>query len=118
MYPALVQGLDAPKDLIQALKRVYQDGDADVIIIGRGGGSFEDLSCFNDENLARTLFSSPIPTVSAVGHEGDYTICDFVASHRAPTPTGAAMLLSKDKKDITELLIANSKRLKASIKIN
>ena len=116
LYPALVQGLDAPKDLIQALKRVYQDGDADVIIIGRGGGSFEDLSCFNDENLARTLFSSPIPTVSAVGHEGDYTICDFVASHRAPTPTGAAMLLSKDKKDITELLIANSKRLKASIK--
>lgn len=116
LYPALVQGLDAPKDLIKALKRVYQDNEADVIIIGRGGGSFEDLSCFNDENLARTLFSSTIPTVSAVGHEGDYTICDFIASHRAPTPTGAAMLLSKDKKDITELLVANSKRLKASIK--
>ncbi len=115
LYPALVQGIDAPKDLIRALKKVYEDHDADVIIIGRGGGSFEDLSCFNDENLARTLFASPIPTVSAVGHEGDYTICDFVASHRAPTPTGAAMLLSKDKKDVIQLLVANSKRLSSAI---
>lgn len=116
LYPALVQGVDAPKDLVRALLKVYQDNDADAIIIGRGGGSFEDLSCFNDETLARTLFASKIPTVSAVGHEGDYTICDFVASFRAPTPTGAAMALSKDKKDVNELLIDRSSRLKIAIK--
>ncbi len=116
LYPALVQGTDAPKDLIRALLKVYDDNDADAIIIGRGGGSFEDLSCFNDELLARTLFASKIPTVSAVGHEGDYTICDFVASFRAPTPTGAAMALSKDKKDVMDVLIDKSSRLKAAIK--
>ena len=116
LYPALVQGIDAPKDLIRALKKVYDDNDADAIIIGRGGGSFEDLSCFNDEALARMLFASKIPTVSAVGHEGDYTICDFVASFRAPTPTGAAMALSKDKQDVKDLLIDRSSRLKLAIK--
>lgn len=116
LYPALVQGLDAPKDLIRALNKVYQDNDADVIIIGRGGGSFEDLSCFNDETLARTLFSSKIPTISAVGHEGDYTICDFVASFRAPTPTGAAMQLAKDKKDVLDNLISFSQRLTNGVK--
>lgn len=116
LYPALVQGVDAPKDLVRALLKVYEDNDADAIIIGRGGGSFEDLSCFNDEILARTLFASKIPTVSAVGHEGDYTICDFVASFRAPTPTGAAMALSKDKKDVNEILIDRSSRLKMAIK--
>lgn len=116
LYPALVQGSDAPKDLIRALKKVYDDNDADAIIIGRGGGSFEDLSCFNDEALARMLFASKIPTVSAVGHEGDYTICDFVASFRAPTPTGAAMALSKDKQDVKDLLIDRSSRLKLAIK--
>ena len=116
LYPALVQGTDAPKDLVRALLKVYLDNDADAIIIGRGGGSFEDLSCFNDETLARTLFASKIPTVSAVGHEGDYTICDFVASFRAPTPTGAAMALSKDKKDVNDLLIDRSSRLKIAIK--
>ena len=116
LYPALVQGSDAPKDLIRALKKVYDDNDADAIIIGRGGGSFEDLSCFNDEALARMLFASKIPTVSAVGHEGDYTICDFVASFRAPTPTGAAMALSKDKQEVNDLLIDRSSRLKLAIK--
>ncbi len=100
LYPAIVQGQDAPKDLIRALKEVYKDNNADVIIIGRGGGSYEDLSCFNDEMLARTLFASPIPTVSGIGHDVDYTICDFVSSFRAPTPTGAAMVLTKEKKDV------------------
>lgn len=116
LYPALVQGLDAPKDLVRALKEVYKDNDSDVIIIGRGGGSFEDLSCFNDETLARTLFSSTIPTISAVGHEGDYTICDFVASFRAPTPTGAAMQLAKDKNDVLGILVTISKRLTNGVK--
>lgn len=116
LYPALVQGVDAPKDLVRALKKVYQDDDCDAIIIGRGGGSFEDLSCFNDEELARLLFASKIPTVSAVGHEGDYTICDFVASFRAPTPTGAAMKLSKDKDDVFNILLNLSSRVKNAIK--
>lgn len=115
LYPALVQGKDAPKDLIRALNLVYRDNNADAIIIGRGGGSFEDLSCFNDEALARLLFASPIPTISAVGHEGDFTICDFVASFRAPTPTGAAMKLTKDKNDVINLLIEYSKRLRTDI---
>ena len=115
MYPALVQGKDAPKDLIRALNLVYRDNNADAIIIGRGGGSFEDLSCFNDESLARLLFASPIPTISAVGHEGDFTICDFVASFRAPTPTGAAMKLTKDKNDVINSLIEYSKRLRTDI---
>ena len=114
LYPALVQGSEAPKDLIRALKSAYQDSSIDCLIIGRGGGSFEDLACFNDEELARTLFKAPFPTVSAVGHEGDYSICDFVASLRAPTPTGAAMLVCKDKNDILENLNIIEQRLKSS----
>lgn len=100
LYPALVQGVDAPKDLIRALNLAYKNDKLDCIIIGRGGGSFEDLNAFNDEQLARTIFRSPIPIVSAVGHEADYTICDFVSSFRAPTPTGAAVRISKDKYNI------------------
>lgn len=115
LYPALVQGRDAPADLVRALKKVYADNLADVLIIGRGGGSFEDLSCFNDENLARTLFASPIPTITGIGHEADYTICDFVSSYRAPTPTGAAMRLTREKSDCYDELIMKRKRLKNSI---
>lgn len=102
LYPALVQGVDAPKSLIKALKQANQDNLVDVIIIGRGGGSFEDLSCFNDEELARTIAASKIPVVSAVGHEADYTIADFVADRRAPTPTGAAVIVSKDQFEIAK----------------
>lgn len=92
LYPAQVQGADAPRDLIKALKKVQADGRADVIIIGRGGGSIEDLWAFNDEALAREIFACPIPVISAVGHETDFTICDFVADLRAPTPSAAAEL--------------------------
>lgn len=115
LYPALVQGQDAPLDLVRALKEVYRDNQADVIIIGRGGGSYEDLSCFNDELLARTLFASPIPTVSAIGHEADFTICDFVASFRAPTPTGAAMVLTKEKKDVVGNVLTLVERMNNQI---
>ncbi len=111
-YPAIVQGLEAPKDLIRALDLAYQNKEIDCLIIGRGGGSFEDLNCFNDENLARKLFLAPFPTISAVGHEGDYTICDFVCSFRAPTPTGAAMKLTKVKTEVIEILSNFSLRLK------
>ncbi len=115
LYPALVQGRDAPADLIRALKKVYEDNLADVLIIGRGGGSFEDLSCFNDEELARTLFASPIPTVTGIGHEADYTICDFVSSYRAPTPTGAAMRLTREKQDCYDELFMKLRRLKNGV---
>ncbi len=104
LYPALVQGQSAPKSLISALKQANKDNLAQVIIIGRGGGSQEDLSCFNDEQLARAIFASKIPTVSGVGHEADFTICDFVASMRAPTPTGAAVMLTKNQNEIAQLI--------------
>ncbi len=99
-YPAIVQGEDAPKSLINAIKKANIDNLADVLIIARGGGSLEDLSCFNDEELARTIFSSSIPTISGVGHEADFTICDFVSSRRAPTPTGAAMIATPDQNEL------------------
>ncbi len=95
LCPALVQGADAPASLITALRAIYK-ADVDVIIIGRGGGSAEDLSVFNDEALARTVASSPVPVVSAVGHETDFTICDFAADLRAPTPSAAAELVFPD----------------------
>lgn len=101
--PALVQGADAPAALVKALNRLYAmvdpaDGSAvppmDVILLVRGGGSMEDLWGFNDEALARTLLQSPVPVISGVGHETDFTIADFVADLRAPTPTAAAELVS------------------------
>lgn len=100
LYPAIVQGTDAPKSLIAAIQKANIENVVDVIIIARGGGTIEDLSCFNDEELARTIFTSTIPTISGVGHETDFTICDFVASRRAPTPTGAAVLATPDKNDL------------------
>ena len=114
LYPALVQGLDAPKDLIRALDLAYKNKDLDLIIIGRGGGSFEDLSCFNDEELARKLFLSPVPTISAVGHQGDYTIVDFIASVRAATPTAAALIAVRDKQDIMQDISHLSQNLKSN----
>lgn len=97
---AAVQGELAAKQLINALDRVYNIADSiDTVIIGRGGGSSEDLDAFNDEELARKIYSSPIPVISAVGHETDITICDMVADLRAPTPSAAAELAVPDKND-------------------
>lgn len=100
LYPALVQGSEAPKTIISSIQKANKDQIVDVIILGRGGGSIEDLSCFNDEALARTIVESKIPIVSAIGHEADYTICDFVSSLRAPTPTGGAVLVTRNKNDL------------------
>ena len=83
LYPALVQGAGAPESLVRGLSAFYHDVSVDLIIIGRGGGSAEDLWAFNDEALARTVAASPVPVISAVGHETDVTICDFVADLRA-----------------------------------
>lgn len=102
LYPSLVQGSDAPRSLCKGLryfeyaKDHQTDDSVDLIIIGRGGGSMEDLWAFNDEELARTIASATIPVISAVGHETDFTICDFVADRRAPTPSAAAELAVPD----------------------
>ena len=90
LYPALVQGAEAAPSLIDGVNYFNGQNNVDVIIIGRGGGSIEDLWAFNSEELARTIAASHIPTISAVGHETDFTICDFVADRRAPTPSAAA----------------------------
>ena len=92
IFPTLVQGEHAAADIVRSLKLVNEWGKADVIILGRGGGSMEDLWCFNDENVARAVFASEIPVISAVGHETDFTITDFVADMRVPTPSAAAEL--------------------------
>lgn len=115
LYPALVQGADAPKDLIRAVRKANLDGLVEVIILGRGGGSFEDLSAFNDELLAREVFKSAIPIVSAIGHESDFTICDFVADFRAPTPTGAAVKVTQDKGEILNFLKTSMARINSVI---
>jgi len=99
IYPAAVQGDAAPQELIAALATAIRRGECDVLILGRGGGSLEDLWAFNDEQLARAIAESPIPIVSAVGHEVDFTIADFVADLRAPTPSGAAELVVPDRED-------------------
>lgn len=91
--PVRVQGDEAAAEIIQALRNLHSHGSVDVIVIARGGGSLEDIAPFNDEALAREIFNSSIPIVSAVGHETDFTICDFVADLRAPTPSAAAELI-------------------------
>ncbi|MFZ3055640.1 MAG: exodeoxyribonuclease VII large subunit [Smithella sp.] len=91
--PVRVQGDGAAAEIIQALRNLHAHGGIDVIVIARGGGSLEDIAPFNDEALAREIFNSSIPIVSAVGHETDFTICDFVADLRAPTPSAAAELI-------------------------
>ena len=104
MCPVKVQGSDASIHLVDSLNKVNSLTDCDVIIIGRGGGSTEDLWCFNDEMLARTIANSKIPVISAVGHETDFTICDFVADLRAPTPSAAAELAVPDISEISNII--------------
>lgn len=104
LSPAQVQGAGAPESLVKALRTLDGRGMCDVIIIGRGGGSAEDLACFNDEKLARTVFACNTPIISAVGHEVDYTICDFVADLRAPTPSAAAELAAPSIDELRQSL--------------
>ena len=100
LYPSLVQGESAPAQLISGVKYFNENKAADVIILGRGGGSIEDLWAFNDEGLARVVAASQIPIISAVGHETDFTICDFVADRRAPTPSAAAEIAVPDTAEL------------------
>jgi len=100
IYPALVQGKDAPAELINGVRYFNQTHSVDVIILGRGGGSIEDLWAFNDEALARCVADSEIPILSAVGHETDFTVCDFAADMRASTPSAAAELAVPDRAEL------------------
>ena len=100
IFPTLVQGEQAAKQIVQAIADANQHSQCDALIVGRGGGSLEDLWPFNEEVVARAIFASTIPVVSAVGHEVDFTIADFVADLRAPTPSAAAELLSPDREDM------------------
>ena len=119
LYPALVQGPDAAPQLAAGLRHFNAARSVDVIIIGRGGGSMEDLWAFNDETLARTIAASAIPVISAVGHETDFTIADFVADRRAPTPSAAAELAVPDTRELMQkfLNITNHTNLLLSAKI-
>lgn len=112
MCPVSVQGDSAVSEMLNALERLYRLSHIDVAIIGRGGGSIEDLWAFNSEELARKIYESPFPVISAVGHETDFTICDFVADLRAPTPSAAAELAVPDMSDIISVLKKQSAHLK------
>ena len=115
LCPAEVQGKDAPISLRKALKTLQEKSRADLIIIGRGGGSIEDLWAFNDEALVRDVASCSVPIISAVGHETDFTLCDFAADLRAPTPSAAAELAVPDVKDVSEGLISLKMRFTRAI---
>lgn len=117
LYPALVQGAGSEESLIRGLDYLDRSGLADVIIIGRGGGSIEDLWSFNSEKLARRIFDARTPVISAVGHETDFTICDFVADMRAPTPSAAAELAVPDIRELCMRLDAYSGRASSSLGI-
>ena len=114
LYPALVQGEDAKEDIVRQIKRADLAG-LDTLIVGRGGGSIEDLWAFNEEIVARAIFECSTPVISAVGHEVDFTIADFVADLRAPTPTGAAEMAVPQLKDIENYLHQVVIRLNNSI---
>ena len=115
LFPALVQGVGAKESIVEQIKRA-QDFDLDVIICGRGGGSIEDLWAFNEECVARAIYDSKIPIISAVGHEIDFTIADFVADLRAPTPTGAAEMAVPNLVDLKTLINQYTIRLNETIK--
>jgi exodeoxyribonuclease VII large subunit len=111
LAPVRVQGEGAAAEIAEALDLLNRRGGLDAIIVGRGGGSLEDLWCFNEECVARAVARSAIPVISAVGHEIDFTICDFVADLRAPTPSAAAELVVKEKAEFEDLLRDAARRL-------
>ena len=111
IYPSMVQGDKAAQQIMEGIKYFNGRNDIDVIVLARGGGSIEDLWAFNDENLARTIYASGIPIISAVGHEVDFTISDFVADLRAPTPSAAAELLVPETEELFNILQSYNKSL-------
>ncbi|MGY3568902.1 exodeoxyribonuclease VII large subunit [Vibrio paucivorans] len=116
VYPTTVQGDDAAIQIAQAIGCANSRNECDVLIVGRGGGSLEDLWCFNNEILARTIAASQIPIISAVGHEVDVTIADFVADMRAPTPSAAAELVSRDNSHKDQALATKHQKLVSALR--
>ena len=115
IYPTAVQGKDAATDIAQMIELANQRQEVDVLIVGRGGGSLEDLWCFNEEMVARAIFHSHLPVISAVGHETDVTIADFVADVRAPTPSSAAELVSRNQTELLQQLQYRRQRLEIAL---
>lgn len=115
IYPTAVQGEDAPGQIVRAIELANSRQECDVLIVGRGGGSLEDLWSFNDERVARAIFASRIPIVSAVGHETDVTIADFVADLRAPTPSAAAEMVSRNQLELLRQLQSGQQRLEMAM---
>ncbi|ENG2551210.1 TPA: exodeoxyribonuclease VII large subunit [Citrobacter farmeri] len=111
IYPTAVQGDDAPAQIVRAIELANARQECDVLIVGRGGGSLEDLWSFNDERVARAIFASMIPVVSAVGHETDVTIADFIADLRAPTPSAAAEMVSRNQQELLRQILSAQQRL-------
>src|SRR5215207_808744 len=116
IYPTAVQGAAAAPEIVDALALAGARRDCDVLIVARGGGSIEDLWAFNDERVARAICASPIPVVSGIGHEIDFTIADFVADARAPTPSGAAELVAPDRHACLEALSHTAERLNIAMR--
>lgn len=116
IIPALVQGEQAAPSIVGAIEKANNQQEIDVLIVGRGGGSIEELWAFNEESVARAIFESKIPIISAVGHETDFTIADFVADLRAPTPTAAAELAVPHIDELTERILTRQTRLLRSMK--
>ena len=115
IYPTAVQGDDAPGQIVRAIELANARQECDVLIVGRGGGSLEDLWSFNDERVARAIFASLIPVVSAVGHETDVTIADFVADLRAPTPSAAAEVVSRNQLELLRQIQNGQQRLEMAM---
>lgn len=118
LYPALVQGEAAPASIIRGIQYFNGKKDVDVLIVGRGGGSIEDLWAFNNENLVRTVAASEIPVISAVGHETDFTLCDFAADMRAPTPSAAAEIAVPDTAELLHRTERMGERLRLAVTRN
>ena len=116
LYPAQVQGEGAAAEVCAGLEYFSESGWADVVIVGRGGGSLEDLWTFNEESVARAIAACAVPVVSAVGHETDFTIADFVADLRAPTPSAAAELITPDRRELLERVRSAAQRLARGVR--
>ena len=117
LSPALVQGLQAPQSIVEALRNVEELGGLDAIIVGRGGGSFEDLLAFSDEVVVRAVAASPVPVISAVGHEIDVVLTDLAADIRAATPTAAAQIISSANKDLVYDVENMALRMASSVRV-
>lgn len=115
IVPAVVQGADSARSLVAALKKAQTLEGVDVIVLTRGGGSLEDLWSFNDEQLVRAIAECPVPTISAVGHQVDYTLCDYVSDHRAETPTAAAETLSQPQTELEKRLTFCQSHLRSEL---